>query len=45
VNNAWKVLKYYILDENIIGFSSVDNNIAIEYYLSLKDKDLMVLDK
>ena len=32
-------------DENVIGFSSVDNNIAVEYYISLKNKDLMILDK
>lgn len=46
MKNAWIV---YILlitkDDNIIGFSSVDSNIAIEYYLSLKNKDLMILDK
>lgn len=38
---------FYLItkDDNIIGFSSVDNNIAIEYYLSLKNKDLMILDK
>ncbi|CAD8112967.1 unnamed protein product [Paramecium primaurelia] len=32
-------------NENVIGFSSVDNNIAVEYYISLKNKDLMILDK
>ncbi|KAM3136385.1 hypothetical protein pb186bvf_011520 [Paramecium bursaria] len=44
-----QVIQYLTLQcqnsQNIIGFATLDKNIAIDYYLSLKKKDLIPLDR
>lgn len=39
------VLTYIKLGKNVIGFETIDQNIALDHYLSLEGKDLSFFEK
>ncbi|CAD8190831.1 unnamed protein product [Paramecium octaurelia] len=45
INYFLNQLKFVKIMRIQLGFLPINNNISIEYYLSLKSKDLMILDK